>query len=63
MLKNIVLSDVHYHYHIFNIFRVFGIRLGTVIYAVLVVIGQLIFAAGTYLNTLWFMLLGRLIFG
>lgn len=47
----------------FLIDSVFGIRLGTVIYALLVVLGQLVFAAGAYLNTLWIMLLGRLIFG
>lgn len=51
------------HYYLLNGFRVFGIRLGTIIYAVLVVIGQIVFAAGAYLNTLWIMLLGRLIFG
>jgi len=42
---------------------VFGIRLGTIVYALLVVLGQLVFAAGAYVNTLWIMLLGRLIFG
>ncbi|XP_050425952.1 major facilitator superfamily domain-containing protein 1-like [Adelges cooleyi] len=47
----------------FLIDRVFGLRLGTIIYALLVVIGQIVFAAGAYFNTLWLMLLGRLIFG
>ncbi|XP_060859207.1 major facilitator superfamily domain-containing protein 1-like [Metopolophium dirhodum] len=47
----------------FLINRVFGIRLGTVIFALMVVLGQIVFAAGTYLNTLWIMILGRLIFG
>ncbi|XP_065202865.1 major facilitator superfamily domain-containing protein 1-like [Planococcus citri] len=43
--------------------RVFGIRLGTCIYALLVVIGQLIFAAGVYTNRFWLAILGRFIFG
>lgn len=43
--------------------RVFGIRLGTCIYAVLVVFGQLIFAAGVYSNSLWLAILGRFVFG
>ncbi|KAL5237205.1 hypothetical protein ACI65C_004615 [Semiaphis heraclei] len=47
----------------FLIDSVFGIRLGTVIYALLVVLGQIVFAAGAYLNALWIMILGRLIFG
>nr|CAD7443321.1 unnamed protein product [Timema bartmani] len=47
----------------FLIDRVFGIRLGTVIYATIVVIGQLIFALGGYLNTFWLMVMGRFIFG
>ncbi|XP_050529297.1 major facilitator superfamily domain-containing protein 1 [Daktulosphaira vitifoliae] len=47
----------------FLIDRVFGLRLGTIIYALLVVIGQVVFASGAYFNRLWIMLLGRLIFG
>ncbi|XP_025191928.1 major facilitator superfamily domain-containing protein 1-like [Melanaphis sacchari] len=47
----------------FLIDSVFGIRLGTIIYALLVVLGQIVFAAGAYLNALWVMILGRLIFG
>jgi len=39
------------------------LRFGTVIYTLLVVLGQMVFAAGTYLNALWIMVLGRLIFG
>ncbi|CAK9830720.1 Major facilitator superfamily domain-containing protein 1 [Anthophora retusa] len=42
---------------------VFGIRLGTVIYMGLTLIGQVIFAAGATVNTFWLMMLGRFIFG
>lgn len=47
----------------FLIDRVFGIRLGTCIYATLVVIGQLIFAFGGILNAFWLMVIGRFVFG
>ncbi|CAB3386415.1 Hypothetical predicted protein [Cloeon dipterum] len=47
----------------FLIDRVFGIRLGTVIYAFLVVVGQLVFALGGYLGKFWLMVVGRFIFG
>ncbi|XP_059481989.1 major facilitator superfamily domain-containing protein 1-like [Neocloeon triangulifer] len=47
----------------FLIDRVFGIRLGTVIYSFLVVIGQLVFALGGVLDKFWLMVVGRFIFG
>lgn len=42
---------------------VFGIRLGTVIYMGLTLIGQLIFAMGAMSNIFWLMMLGRFVFG
>lgn len=47
----------------FLIDRVFGIRLGTVIYAALVVFGQLLFALGGVVNAFWLMEVGRFVFG
>ncbi|XP_054284429.1 major facilitator superfamily domain-containing protein 1-like [Macrosteles quadrilineatus] len=47
----------------FLIDRVFGVRLGTVLYAFIVVIGQLVFAYGAYANSFALMLVGRFIFG
>ncbi|KAF1508023.1 Major facilitator superfamily domain-containing protein 1, partial [Eudyptula minor] len=47
----------------FLIDRVFGIRLGTIIFSVLVCVGQVIFALGALLNTFWVMDMGRFIFG
>ncbi|KAF4526046.1 hypothetical protein B566_EDAN000840 [Ephemera danica] len=47
----------------FLIDRVFGIRLGTVIYALLVVLGQIVFAMGGLVNAFWLMVVGRFIFG
>lgn len=44
-------------------FRVFGVRFGTVLYASIVVIGQLVFAYGAYSNSFGMMLVGRFIFG
>lgn len=43
--------------------RVFGIRLGTIIYMFILLIGQLMFAMGGLLNLFWLMILGRFIFG
>ncbi|XP_063236220.1 major facilitator superfamily domain-containing protein 1-like [Bacillus rossius redtenbacheri] len=43
--------------------RIFGIRLGSVIFATLVVMGQLVFALGGLLNLFWLMVVGRFIFG
>ncbi|KOC71151.1 Major facilitator superfamily domain-containing protein 1 [Habropoda laboriosa] len=42
---------------------VFGIRLGTVVYMALTLVGQIIFATGAMVNTFWVMMLGRFIFG
>jgi hypothetical protein len=42
---------------------VFGIRLGTIIFCVLLLIGQVIFALGGFLDKFWLMLVGRFIFG
>ncbi|CAH0392633.1 unnamed protein product [Bemisia tabaci] len=47
----------------FLIDRVFGIRFGTMLYAMLVCVGQLIFASGAFNNSLWIMIAGRFIFG
>ncbi|KAL1124000.1 hypothetical protein AAG570_001770 [Ranatra chinensis] len=47
----------------FLIDRVFGIRLGTVIYAMIVVLGQLVFSFGVFCNSFWLMIVGRVIFG
>ncbi|XP_008473884.1 major facilitator superfamily domain-containing protein 1 [Diaphorina citri] len=47
----------------FLIDRVFGIRMGSTIYSVLVVIGQLVFALGAYVDSLFITILGRFIFG
>ncbi|XP_076197570.1 lysosomal dipeptide transporter MFSD1 isoform X1 [Aptenodytes patagonicus] len=47
----------------FLIDRVFGIRLGTIIFSVFVCVGQVIFALGALLNTFWVMDMGRFIFG
>ncbi|KAJ3590835.1 hypothetical protein NHX12_008783, partial [Muraenolepis orangiensis] len=43
--------------------RVFGIRLGTIIFSVFVCVGQLIFAAGALCNRFWLMEVGRFVFG
>ncbi|XP_033208128.1 major facilitator superfamily domain-containing protein 1-like isoform X2 [Belonocnema kinseyi] len=43
--------------------RVFGVRLGTVIYMSITMVGQFIFALGGLLNEFWLMMLGRFIFG
>lgn len=43
--------------------RVFGIRLGTIIYMFILMIGQLIFAFGGTINAFWVMMVGRFIFG
>ncbi|KAH8302010.1 hypothetical protein KR044_001800 [Drosophila immigrans] len=47
----------------FLIDRVFGIRLGTIVYMLILLVGQLIFASGGILNTFWLMIVGRFIFG
>ena len=47
----------------FLIDRVFGIRLGTIIYMFILLIGQLIFAAGGLIDAYWLMIVGRFVFG
>lgn len=47
----------------FMLDRVFGIRLGTIIFSLFVCLGQLIFAAGALLNLFWLMEAGRFVFG
>lgn len=47
----------------FLIDRVFGIRLGTIIYLFVLLVGQLLFASGGILGAFWIMILGRFIFG
>lgn len=48
---------------ILKFYRVFGIRLGTNLYMLLTLLGQVIFASGAVFNLFWFMLIGRFIFG
>lgn len=43
--------------------RVFGVRLGTIIYMVILLIGAILFAMGGYTNLFWLMVVGRFIFG
>uniref|UniRef100_A0A3B3BX02 Lysosomal dipeptide transporter MFSD1 n=1 Tax=Oryzias melastigma TaxID=30732 RepID=A0A3B3BX02_ORYME len=43
--------------------RVFGIRLGTIIFSLFVCVGQVIFAAGAWLDLFWLMEVGRFVFG
>ncbi|XP_034482411.1 major facilitator superfamily domain-containing protein 1-like [Drosophila innubila] len=47
----------------FLIDRVFGIRRGTIIYTIILLMGQLIVASGAKLNEIWVMHLGLAIFG
>lgn len=47
----------------FLIDRVFGIRLGTIIYMFILMIGQLLFAFGATINSFYVMLMGRFVFG
>ncbi|KAF1394128.1 hypothetical protein PFLUV_G00023290 [Perca fluviatilis] len=43
--------------------RVFGIRLGTIIFSLFVCLGQVIFATGALVNRFWLMEVGRFVFG
>ncbi len=43
--------------------RVFGIRIGTVVFSALIVLGQVIFALGGFVNSFAVMLVGRFVFG
>ncbi|XP_054651215.1 major facilitator superfamily domain-containing protein 1 isoform X1 [Dunckerocampus dactyliophorus] len=47
----------------FLIDRVFGIRLGTILFSLFVCVGQVIFAIGALVNYFWLMEIGRFIFG
>ncbi|XP_025913550.1 major facilitator superfamily domain-containing protein 1 isoform X7 [Apteryx rowi] len=47
----------------FLIDRVFGIRLGTIIFSIFVCVGQVIFALGALFNAFWLMEAGRFVFG
>ncbi|KAG8195769.1 hypothetical protein JTE90_004776 [Oedothorax gibbosus] len=47
----------------FLIDRVFGIRLGAIIFSMFVLAGQLVFALGASVNMYWLMEFGRFIFG
>jgi len=42
---------------------VFGIRLGTMLFAFIIILGQIIFAFGGFLDRLWVMEVGRFVFG
>ena len=43
--------------------RVLGIRFGTMVFALFIVIGQIIFALGGFADQLWIMEIGRFVFG
>eukprot|EP01119_Soliformovum_irregulare_P018468 TRINITY_DN5672_c0_g1_i1.p1 TRINITY_DN5672_c0_g1~~TRINITY_DN5672_c0_g1_i1.p1 ORF type:complete len:477 (+),score=87.84 TRINITY_DN5672_c0_g1_i1:33-1433(+) len=47
----------------FLVDRVFGIRLGSVIFATIVAVGQVLFTLGIYLENYWLALAGRFVFG
>lgn len=47
----------------FLIDRVFGVRLGAVIFAFFITLGQLIFALGAFVNKTWVMDVARFVFG
>lgn len=47
----------------FLIDRVFGIRMGTIIYLFVLLVGQILFATGAILDRFWIMVVGRFIFG
>jgi len=47
----------------FLIDKVFGVRLGAIIFALFITAGQLVFGLGAYLNKFWLMKAGRCIFG
>ena len=43
--------------------KLFGLRLGLILFAILACLGQLMFAMGGYINHFWLMLVGRFVFG
>jgi len=47
----------------FLIDKLLGVRLGTIVFAMFVLAGQLVFSFGGFVETLWVMVLGRFIFG
>lgn len=47
----------------FLIDRVFGVRLGAIIFSLFVTAGQVVFALGSMFNAYWLMCMGRFIFG
>ena len=47
----------------FLIDRVFGIRMGAIIFSSVILVGQLVFATGAFANAFWLMNVGRFIFG
>lgn len=47
----------------FLIDRVFGVRLGAIIFSCFVTVGQVIFSLGALFNLIWLMDLGRFVFG
>lgn len=47
----------------FFIDSVFGIRMGTIVFAGFTCLGQIIFAGGALINHFWVMVFGRFIFG
>lgn len=47
----------------FLIDRVFGVRMGAIIFSLFVTAGQVLFAAGALVNHVWLMNVGRFVFG
>lgn len=47
----------------FLIDRVFGIRLGTIVFSTILTLGQLVFAAGAFFDSYLILILGRFLFG
>ncbi|KAG0437297.1 hypothetical protein HPB47_017503, partial [Ixodes persulcatus] len=43
--------------------RVFGIRMGAIIFSTIIIVGQVVFALGALVNRFWLMQFGRFIFG
>jgi MFS family permease len=47
----------------FLIDRVFGIRLGTIVFSSILTLGQVVFASGAFFNSYWILVAGRFLFG
>lgn len=43
--------------------KVFGIRLGTIIFILILTFGQILFASGATINVYWLMMLGKFLYG